>query len=83
MGDQVPTPSTLADSLAALPSIYTSGKSTLDGDLAFVGRNSSNNNNANSSKRDQDSFMLDDDLDDPFDDTPPVKKARPFQFSSS
>lgn len=68
--DNLVTPSTLADSLAALPSIYSTTHSALDGDLAFADR---------SKKRDQDSYMLDDD----FDTQPqPVKKSRPFQFSS-
>jgi hypothetical protein len=76
MGDQLPTPSTLADSLAALPSIYTSNQSGLNGDLAFV-------KNPLKSKRDQDSFMQEDE-DSYFtmSDEPPVKKPRPFQFSS-
>lgn len=68
------TPSTLADSLAALPTMYSSLNSGLESDIAFTDREPS------MKKRrgildDEDSFMLEDDI------PSPSKKSRPFQFS--
>ena len=61
------TPSSIADSLAKMPAIYTTSQSGLESDLSFSDRE----------KRSQDSYMLDD-----LDTQPPVKKSRPFRFSS-
>jgi hypothetical protein len=68
MGSEQPTPSSLADSLAALPSIYTSTQSGLDNDLSFVKRE----RNAKRTAVDEDSSMMDTQL---------SKKSKPFQFS--
>lgn len=75
MGDEINAASTLADSFAALPSIYTSRETALDGDLALV--------NKSSKRVKEDLFMFDDDDDSMLlDDEPVTKKAKPFQFSS-
>ncbi|KAI7867064.1 WD40-repeat-containing domain protein [Mucor mucedo] len=74
MGDEVET-STLADSFAALPSIYTSRESALDGDLSLI----------NQFKRKDMSYMLMDDDDSMMhlsDDEHLSKRSKPFQFSS-
>jgi len=72
------TPSTLADSLAALPSIYASTQPTLEGDLSFVKREKgkereSSNKRSIYDSEDEDIAMMD---------TPSSKKSRPFQFST-
>lgn len=66
------TPSTLADSLASLPSIYTSTQSGLDSDLSFVKRENPKERHAKRSMIDEDSSM---------EDTQLSKKSKPFQFS--
>jgi hypothetical protein len=62
----------LADSLAALPSIYTSTQSGLDNDLSFVKRENVRERNAKRTMIDEDSSMMDTQL---------SKKSKPFQFS--
>lgn len=70
------TPSSLADSLAALPTMYSSSNSGLESDIAFVDRDSSMMKKRRGLDEENDSFMFDDE-------TPsPSKKSRPFQFSS-
>lgn len=64
------TPSTLADSLAALPSIYGSTQPTLEGDLAFVRQQGGNKRGMHDP---EDQEMME---------TPSPKKSRPFSFST-
>ncbi|OAD02706.1 hypothetical protein MUCCIDRAFT_143564, partial [Mucor lusitanicus CBS 277.49] len=76
INETMPTPSTLADSLAALPSIYASTQPTLEGDLAFVKREKGKERET-SNKR-----SMYDSEDDDMMDTPSPKKSRPFSFST-
>ncbi|KAI8057496.1 WD40-repeat-containing domain protein [Thamnidium elegans] len=69
INDELPTPSSLADSFAKLPSIYTSSHSALDDDLSLL--------NKSSNKRGLKPMQID------LDEESPTKKPRPFQFSSS
>ncbi|EPB83122.1 hypothetical protein HMPREF1544_10107 [Mucor circinelloides 1006PhL] len=78
INETMTTPSTLADSLAALPSIYASTQPTLEGDLSFVKREKgkereSSNKRSIYDSEDEDIAMMD---------TPSSKKSRPFQFST-
>ncbi|KAI8636553.1 WD40-repeat-containing domain protein [Parasitella parasitica] len=77
INESLPTPSTLADSLAALPSIYPSTQPTLEGDLSLV-RKDKGKERETSNKRN----MFDADDEDLSMDTPSSKKSRPFQFST-
>ncbi|KAK4508951.1 GS catalytic domain-containing protein [Mucor velutinosus] len=73
INESLPTPSTLADSLAALPSMYASTQPTLEGDLAFVKREKANDSNKRNMYDSEDEDMMD---------TPFSKKSRPFSFST-
>ncbi|CEP18323.1 hypothetical protein [Parasitella parasitica] len=75
--ESLPTPSTLADSLAALPSIYSSTQPTLEGDLSFVRKEKGKERETNHKRS-----MLDTDDEDLSMDSPSNKKSRPFQFST-
>ncbi|GAN07973.1 chromosome segregation protein [Mucor ambiguus] len=76
INETMPTPSTLADSLAALPSIYASTQPTLEGDLAFVNRDKGKEREASNKRNMHDSE------DEDMTDTPSLKKSRPFSFST-
>ncbi|KAL9557358.1 hypothetical protein MBANPS3_001432 [Mucor bainieri] len=82
ISETLPTPSTLADSLAALPSIYASTQPTLEGDLAFVRRDKGKERESAASSHNKRTTTMYESEDDEMMDTPSPKKSRPFAFST-
>lgn len=78
MEEDVTTASSLADSFAALPSIYTSRESALDSDLSLISHQNKRKAATSSTEENQPMKMViseDEAL-------PAPKKPKPFQFSS-